>query len=77
MLGAPSTAIDNEANRELFEDQVDIIFKAFNSRAFSHYSKHYTIPPVSPTGAMSWRTSRSYQTPHRAGRMLATDRQCQ
>ena len=51
------------ANRELFEDQVDIIFKAFNSRAFSHYSKHYTIPPVSHTGAMSWRTSRSCLNP--------------
>jgi alkanesulfonate monooxygenase SsuD/methylene tetrahydromethanopterin reductase-like flavin-dependent oxidoreductase (luciferase family) len=48
VLGAPSTAIDNEANRELFEDQVEILFKAFNSRAFSHYSKHYTIPPRIP-----------------------------
>jgi alkanesulfonate monooxygenase SsuD/methylene tetrahydromethanopterin reductase-like flavin-dependent oxidoreductase (luciferase family) len=48
VLGAPSTAIDNEANRELFEDQVDILFKAFNSRSFSHYSKHYTIPPHIP-----------------------------
>jgi alkanesulfonate monooxygenase SsuD/methylene tetrahydromethanopterin reductase-like flavin-dependent oxidoreductase (luciferase family) len=48
VLGAPSTAIDNEANRELFEDQVDILFKAFNSRSFSHYSKHYTIPPRIP-----------------------------
>jgi alkanesulfonate monooxygenase SsuD/methylene tetrahydromethanopterin reductase-like flavin-dependent oxidoreductase (luciferase family) len=48
VLGAPSTAIDNEANRELFEDQVDILFKAFHSRAFSHQSKHYTIPPRIP-----------------------------
>ena len=48
VLGAPSTAIDNEANRVLFEDQVEIIFKAFNSRAFSHYSDHYTIPPRIP-----------------------------
>ena len=48
VLGAPSTAIDNEANRVLFEDQVEIIFKAFNSRAFSHYSDHYTIPPHIP-----------------------------
>jgi alkanesulfonate monooxygenase SsuD/methylene tetrahydromethanopterin reductase-like flavin-dependent oxidoreductase (luciferase family) len=48
VLGAPSTAIDNEANRELFEDQVDILFKAFNSRSFSHYSKYYTIPPRIP-----------------------------
>jgi alkanesulfonate monooxygenase SsuD/methylene tetrahydromethanopterin reductase-like flavin-dependent oxidoreductase (luciferase family) len=45
VLGAPSTAIDNEANRELFEDQVDVIMKAFNNRSFSHHSKYYDIPP--------------------------------
>jgi alkanesulfonate monooxygenase SsuD/methylene tetrahydromethanopterin reductase-like flavin-dependent oxidoreductase (luciferase family) len=45
VLGAPSTAINNEANRELFEDQVEIIMKAFNSRSFSHHSKFYDIPP--------------------------------
>jgi alkanesulfonate monooxygenase SsuD/methylene tetrahydromethanopterin reductase-like flavin-dependent oxidoreductase (luciferase family) len=48
VLGAPSTAIDNEANRELFEDQVEILFKAFNSRSFSHHSKYYDIPPRIP-----------------------------
>jgi alkanesulfonate monooxygenase SsuD/methylene tetrahydromethanopterin reductase-like flavin-dependent oxidoreductase (luciferase family) len=48
VLGAPSTAIDNEANRELFEDQVEILMKAFNEPSFSHYSKHYTIPPKIP-----------------------------
>jgi alkanesulfonate monooxygenase SsuD/methylene tetrahydromethanopterin reductase-like flavin-dependent oxidoreductase (luciferase family) len=48
VLGAPSTAIDNEANRELFEDQVEILFKAFHSRSFSHHSKHYDIPPRIP-----------------------------
>lgn len=45
VLGVPSTAIDNEANRELFEDQVEIILKAFNNRAFSHHSEFYDIPP--------------------------------
>jgi alkanesulfonate monooxygenase SsuD/methylene tetrahydromethanopterin reductase-like flavin-dependent oxidoreductase (luciferase family) len=45
VLGAPSTAIDNEANRELFEDQVELIMKAFNNRSFSHHSKFYDIPP--------------------------------
>ena len=45
VLGAPSTAIDNDANRELFEDQVEIIFKAFNNRSFSHHSKYYDLPP--------------------------------
>ena len=48
VLGAPSTAIDNDANRELFEDQVEILVKAFNEPSFSHYSKYYTIPPKIP-----------------------------
>lgn len=48
VLGAPSTAIDDAANRELFEEQVEIILKAFNNRAFSHHGKHYDIPPHIP-----------------------------
>src|SRR5215467_2753461 len=36
---------DQNANRELFEEQVEIIFKAFNNAVFSHEGKHYTIPP--------------------------------
>ena len=47
-FGAPSTAIDNDANRELFEEGVEIIMKAFNERAFSHHGKHYDIPPDVP-----------------------------
>lgn len=47
-LGAPSTATDNEANRELFEEQVEVIMKAFNNRSFSHHGKHYDIPPRVP-----------------------------
>ena len=31
-----SPLIDQNANRELFEEQVDIIFKAFNEEQFSH-----------------------------------------
>jgi alkanesulfonate monooxygenase SsuD/methylene tetrahydromethanopterin reductase-like flavin-dependent oxidoreductase (luciferase family) len=41
-LGAP--LLDREANRELFEEQVEIILKAFNEESFSHHGKHYTIP---------------------------------
>lgn len=48
VLGVPSTALNNEGNRELFEDQVDILLKAFHERAFSHNSKFYTIPPAVP-----------------------------
>jgi alkanesulfonate monooxygenase SsuD/methylene tetrahydromethanopterin reductase-like flavin-dependent oxidoreductase (luciferase family) len=46
VFGAPM--LDQDANRELFEEQVDIIFKAFNERAFSHQGKHYTLPPSVP-----------------------------
>ena len=47
-FGNPSTAIDNDANREIFEEQVDIIFKAFNQRSFSHHGKYFDIPPNVP-----------------------------
>src|SRR5262249_56320332 len=37
-----------EANRALFEEQVDIIFKAFNNERFSHKGEYYTLPPEVP-----------------------------
>ena len=40
--------IDQDANRELFEEQVEVMFKAFNNRSFSHHGKHYNIPPDVP-----------------------------
>ena len=45
-FGAPMQ--DGNANRELFEEQVEIIFKAFNRDSFSHKGKHYTLPPSVP-----------------------------
>ena len=39
---------DQEANRELFEEGVEIIFKAFNNERFSHKGKNFTIPPEVP-----------------------------
>ena len=45
-FGAP--IIDQNANRELFEEQVEIIFKAFNEESFAHKGKHYTLPPQVP-----------------------------
>src|SRR6202044_4252735 len=36
------------ANRELFEEQVEIILKAFNNESFSHRGKHYILPPEVP-----------------------------
>ncbi len=45
-FGAPMQ--DGDANRELFEEQVEIVFKAFNNESFSHKGKHYTLPPAVP-----------------------------
>ena len=39
---------DQDANRELFEEQVEIMFKAFNEDSFSHKGRHYTLPPSVP-----------------------------
>ena len=46
VFGAP--LLDSGANRDLFEEQVEIIFKAFNEPSFSHHGKHYDIPPRVP-----------------------------
>jgi alkanesulfonate monooxygenase SsuD/methylene tetrahydromethanopterin reductase-like flavin-dependent oxidoreductase (luciferase family) len=45
-FGAPM--MDQNANRELFEEQVEICFKAFYNESFSHKGKHYTLPPEVP-----------------------------
>ena len=45
-FGAP--LMDQEANRNLFEEQVDIIFRSFNEESFSHRGEYYTIPPEVP-----------------------------
>ena len=45
-FGAP--VIDNDANKELFEEQMEVIFKASNEESFSHRGKHYTIPAEVP-----------------------------
>ena len=45
-FGSPLT--DQDANRELFEEGVDVVFKAFNEERFSHKGKYFTIPPEVP-----------------------------
>ena len=45
-FGAPM--LNAEANRDLFEEQVDLILKAFNEESFSHRGKQYTIPADVP-----------------------------
>ncbi len=42
-FGAP--VIDQVANRELFEEQIDLLLKCFNEEAFSHQGKRYDCPP--------------------------------
>ena len=45
-FGAPM--LDQDANRELFEEQVEIILKSFNEEFFSYNGKYYTVPPRVP-----------------------------
>ena len=48
-LGAP--LLDREANKELYEEQMEVMFKAFNEDSFSHHGKYYTLPaPVAYRG---------------------------
>ncbi len=43
-----SPILDQQANRELFEEQVEVLFKAFNEKSFSHHGQHYDLPPDVP-----------------------------
>jgi len=45
-LGSPLD--DDEANRDLFEEQVEIIFKAWNEASFVHRGKYYDLPARTP-----------------------------
>jgi alkanesulfonate monooxygenase SsuD/methylene tetrahydromethanopterin reductase-like flavin-dependent oxidoreductase (luciferase family) len=45
-FGAPM--LDQDQNRDLFEEQLDVIVKAFNEPSFSHKGPHYTLPPHVP-----------------------------
>ena len=40
--------IDQDANREMFEEGCDVVFKAFNNERFSHKGRFWTIPPEVP-----------------------------
>ena len=43
-----SPMLDAEANRALFEEQVDVLMKSFHSERFTHRGQHYTLPPAVP-----------------------------
>ncbi|MCE2462447.1 MAG: LLM class flavin-dependent oxidoreductase [Dehalococcoidia bacterium] len=40
--------LDADANRDRFEEQVEIILKAFTQESFSHRGNYYTLPPQVP-----------------------------
>ena len=43
-----SPMLDGDANRSLFEEQVELILKAFGEESFSHQGEHYQVPPPVP-----------------------------
>jgi alkanesulfonate monooxygenase SsuD/methylene tetrahydromethanopterin reductase-like flavin-dependent oxidoreductase (luciferase family) len=43
-FGAPM--LDNAANKELFEEQMEVLLKCFNEESWSHRGKHYDVPPA-------------------------------
>ena len=43
-----SPMLNQDTNRELFEEQVEVMYKAFNKQSFSHHGIHYDIPPRVP-----------------------------
>ena len=43
-----SPMLDGDANRELFEEQLEIIQRAFSEDSFSYQGKHYQIPARVP-----------------------------
>jgi len=45
-FGAP--VMDNAANKELFEEQMEVLLKCFNEESWSHHGKHYDLPPAVP-----------------------------
>jgi alkanesulfonate monooxygenase SsuD/methylene tetrahydromethanopterin reductase-like flavin-dependent oxidoreductase (luciferase family) len=45
-FGAPM--LDNAANKELFEEQMEVLLKCFNEESWTHRGKHYDLPPTVP-----------------------------
>jgi alkanesulfonate monooxygenase SsuD/methylene tetrahydromethanopterin reductase-like flavin-dependent oxidoreductase (luciferase family) len=43
-----SPLMNQDANREIFEEGVEVLFKAFEGKPFSHKGKYHTIPPQVP-----------------------------
>ncbi|MBM3925114.1 MAG: LLM class flavin-dependent oxidoreductase [SAR202 cluster bacterium] len=45
-LGGP--LLDQEANRSIFEESIELILKAWNNDSFTHQGRHYQLPPQVP-----------------------------
>jgi alkanesulfonate monooxygenase SsuD/methylene tetrahydromethanopterin reductase-like flavin-dependent oxidoreductase (luciferase family) len=45
-FGAPK--LDNDANKALFEEQMEVLMKCFDEESWSHSGPNYTIPPAVP-----------------------------
>ena len=45
-FGAPM--LDNDANKALFEEQMDVLMKCFDEESWSHHGTHYNLPPNVP-----------------------------
>ena len=69
-----SPLIDQDANRELFEEGVEVIFKAFEEERFSHKGKYFTLPPEVPYRGYTLEGDHAGAgAVAPAGRMLAAD----
>ena len=45
-FGAP--LLDTDANREIFEEGLDLLLKCFNEESFRHKGKYFECPPPVP-----------------------------
>ena len=73
-FGAPM--LDNDANKEFFEEQMEIILKCFNEESFSYQGKHYTDSSASALSRLRPERNHRGAAPNPpAGGDLAADRQ--
>src|SRR5689334_9734363 len=66
-FGAP--LVDQNANRELFEDGVEVLFKAFEGKPFSHPGEYEGQPAGAPLGGASASPVGRVSVSRLAGRM--------
>jgi alkanesulfonate monooxygenase SsuD/methylene tetrahydromethanopterin reductase-like flavin-dependent oxidoreductase (luciferase family) len=67
-FGAP--LLDQAANRAMFEEGVEVLFKAFEGEPFSHKGKHCTIPPEMPYRGYTLTEITLVPAPERLGTRL-------